>query len=334
VTSASGAIATVTGTSPTFTVTSTGIGSTNLTVSDAASSHFTIPVTVQPAPIAIAVNSCGTSATCTTSTITFPQSPIGGPTPQETGTIGLTGGTGTYSYYFATSGTTTSSYANAALAGSALTITPTGSGNDTLIITSGGQYAAYGIVTGSPFAASLPAALVYCVGKTFTANLPATATGFTVLTGGAFISSASLMPGNPAIFSAYSAAAGTGTVAFTDAAGDRGVVPFTDYSLSFSTYQGAGSANNPNATADEGFTGTSQTDTVTIGGFAGTLSASSTNTSVITVSGVVGNTFTVTSVQPGTAGVTLTDSATGAVLTYPVSVTTATIPISSLHRTP
>jgi hypothetical protein len=243
----------------------------------------------------------------------------------------VTGGNGTYSYYFATSGTTTSAYANATLSGSTLTVTPTGAGNDVLIISSGGQTAAVSTVTGSPFAASLPSA--FGIYKTtypaaVSATVPTTVTGAVVNTGTSYLSYSSVGSGS---LNGSALGPGTGTVLLTDAANDTGVVPFTVFGLSFSTYQGAGSAANPNATAAEAFTGAGQTDTVTVTGNGGTLSATSNNTGIATVS-VSGNTLTVNSVAAGTTGISLKDSATGASITYSVSVTTATIPISGSAR--
>jgi hypothetical protein len=60
-------------------------------------------------------------------------------------------------------------------------------------------------------------------------------------------------------------------------------------------------------------------------------SAVSGNTGIVTVSSVGSTTFNVTSAGAGTTTVTLTDS-TGASITYPVSVTTTTIPIAGKTR--
>lgn len=325
-------VATVSGTSPNFTVTAAGYGTTGtatITLTDSASATRTIPVTFIAAPIVIAVNSCGTQAACTTSAITFPSTPPGSVTGNETGTIGLSGGVGTYSYFFASSGTTTSNYAVAAQAGNAITITPTGYGNDALVVTSGNQTGVYAIVTGSAFAASLPLAFGINNAAAFSQNLPATVTSGSILTGAPHLSSFTVVPGNPASVSIVPSFPGTGTIQLNDAAGDTGVVPFTVFGISFATYAGS----SIGATAAEAFTAIGESDAVTVTGAAGSLTATSGNTAIVTVSAVTFNqNFTVTAVGTGTTTIALNDPGTGATYAYTVSVTTTTIPISSTGR--
>lgn len=325
-------VATVSGTSPNFTVSAVGYGTTGtatVTVTDSAAGMRTIPVTFIAPPIVIALNSCGTQAACTTSAITFPQTPPGGVTANETGTIGLSGGVGTYSLFFASSGTTTSTYAVAAQAGNSITITPTGSGNDALVITSGNETAVYAIITGSTFAASLPVAFGINNAAAFSENLPATVTAGSILTGAPHLSSLTVVPGNPASVSIAPSFPGTGTIQFDDAAGDTGVIPFTVFGISFATY--AGSAVGANAA--EAFTAIGETDAVTVTGAAGSLTATSANAGIVTVSAVTFNQdFTVTAVGTGTTTIALNDAGTGATCAYTVSVTTTTVPISSVGR--
>jgi hypothetical protein len=330
-------VATVGGASPSFTVTSVGVGSTTITVTDSAPTpnHFSYPVTFVPPPIAIAVNSCGSQATCTTTGITFPQ---GTPNGNETGTIALGGGTGTYTYYFGISGTTTSVYANVSQAGNLLTITPTGSGNDVLVVQSGSQTALYTITTGSPFAASLPAAAGLLVedglGKNFSLTLPATVTSVTQTSG---LTDNNLLFSAP-VLTATPMTGGTGNWLMTDAGGDTGNVPWTVFQLTFGTYAGPGAAsasetyNAPGA--DEAFTGNSETDSVTVAGVGGTLTATSSNPNLVGVTVNSSTSLTVASAASGNgfATITLKDSATGGSAAYSVSVTTTTIPISSRNR--
>ncbi len=346
ISSANASIAAVAGTSPTFSVTSGSVGSTTLTVTDSASAHFTYSATVTAPPIAIAVNSCGTSATCTTGKITFPQYTSSGVTPQETGTIGLTGGTGTYAYYFESSGTTTSQYAAVTQSGNALTITPSGAGNDALIISSGGQYAFYGIATptSSPLAALLPAAMGMVimqntggVAKSYSLPLPSAVTSYTQTSGmtdNNFVGP----PGQPGLFTATPMTPGIGAVQFADNAGNAASVPFTIFGLTFANDAGTGITSNvDNPTpADEQFlsTGSTATDTVTVAGAGGAIVATSSNTNVVTIGSQTATTFQVTPVNAGTATVSVEDSSNSAAITYTVSVTTATIPIASHRRSP
>jgi len=337
-------VASVSGTSPNFSITAGAVGTTSVTITDSASTpaSFSIPVTVQAPAIAIAVNSCGSQATCATSGITFPQSPAGGPTVNETGTIALTGGTGTYTYYFAISGSTSSVYANVTQSGNLLTITPTGAGNDVLVIQSGSESALYTITTGSPFAASLPAAEGLLVtngtGKHFSVTLPASVTSVTQTSG---LTDNNLVFSAP-VLTATPMTGGTGNWKMTDANGDIGNVPWTVFQLTFGTYAGSGASsatetyNAPGA--DEAFTGNGETDTVTlpsgVDGVGGTLSVVSSNPNLVSVSAVSNTSFTVTSAASGNgfAAITLTDSGTGASASYSVSVTTTTIPIASRKR--
>jgi hypothetical protein len=341
VATSNGSVATVSGTSPTFTVTSVGVGSATLTVTDSATmpNHFTYPVTFAPPPIALAVSSYGSATTCTTSKVTFPQSGIGGVNPTtETCTLLASGGTNAYTSYFASTGTTTSADAVAAQSGNSFTITPTGAGNDTLIVQSGTQSYVYAIVTGSPFAASLPAAAGLLVedgtGKNFSVTLPGAVTSVTQTSG---LTDNNLIFSAP-VLSATPMTGGTGNWLLSDAAGDTGNVPWTVFQLTFGTYAGSGAAsaseifNAPGA--DEAFTGNSETDSVTVFGAGGTLTATSSNPNLVGVTVNSNTSLTVTSAASGNgfATITLTDSATGGSAKYSVSVTTTTIPVANRNR--
>ena len=315
-----------------FTVTATGYGvggtgTATITLTDSAAGTTTFNVTVVPPPLAIAVNSCGTQAACATTSITFPRSPPGGPAAQETGTIGLSGGIGTYTYVFATSGTTTSSYANVTVLGNAFTITPTGAGNDALVFTSGSQTALYPIITSNPFASAFPAAYALCVGKAYTSPAFTMAASSGVVSSGSLASFAfNAIPQN---FTATPTLADSplGAFTFQDAAGDTAIVPFELFTVALGAYNGAAIG----AAAEEAFTGIGQTDTVTIGQVAGTLTAVSTNSNIVTANAgatVAGTApINLTSVATGIAGVTFTDTTTGASVTLSVSVTTNPITI-------
>jgi hypothetical protein len=340
-------VASVSGSAGTYTITATGYGSSGLgtatlTISDSATptpATRTESVTVLPTAIGATVTNSGSLATCTTTGATFPQTPVGGVnTALETCSVSLSGGNGIFTDYFATTGTSSSVYANATLTGSALTVTPTGNGNDTLIVQSGAQTFVYPIVTGSPFAASLPKAEGLLVengtGKNFNLTLPGTVTSVTQTSG---------LTDNNLVFSAPDLSAtpmtgGIGNWKMTDASNDVGNVPWTVFQLVFGTYAGPGASsagetyNAPGA--DEAFTGNSETDNVIVIGVSGTLTVTSSNPNLVSVSGVTNTTFNVTSAASGNgfATITLTDSGTGASATYSVSVTTTTIPIASHDR--
>jgi hypothetical protein len=341
-------VASVSGTASPYTITATGygaggLGTATLTITDSKTptpATRTESVTVLPTAIAASVASCGL-ATCTSTGITFPQTPPGG-TTGETGTYTLSGGNGIYTDYFATTGTTTSAYANATLTGASLTITPSGAGNDTLIIQSGSQTFVLPVITGSPFAASLPKAegllVEDGVGKSFSVTLPATVTSVTQTSG---LTDNNLVF-SPPVLSATAMTGGIGNWKMTDAGGDVANVPWTVFQLTFGTYAGPGASlatqtfNAPGA--DEAFTGNDETDSVTLPGGAdaigGTLSVVSSNPNLVSVSAVTNTSFTVTSAASGNGFVTitLTDSGTGASANYSVSVTTTTIPIAGHDR--
>jgi hypothetical protein len=331
ITSSDPTVATVSGTASPFTVTSVGYGvagTTTITVSDSATpthASTTIPVTFQAPAIALTVGSCGANATCTPNSLTG---------PQVASTINATGGTGTYSYIFVSSGTTTSSYATVAQVGNQFTITPNGSGNDALIVASGNASTYIGIISNqNALVNSLPKAFGFRIGNS---------TSIVVGGSGETISSCSrttgtlngftFVPGFPASIFANAASPSHGTITCTDSIGYSAVIPFSVYSISFGTYQGLYSVNNPNATADEAFTTTGQSDAVTVVDPGGTLAAvTSGDTHVVSISGLTNYAFTVTSVGAGTTTVTLTDT-TGASVSYNVSVTTTTIPIAGKTR--
>ena len=335
-------VASVGGASPAFTVTSTGLGANRsdnatVTISDSATTpnHFTYPVTVEPPALALAVASCGTAATCTPARITFPQGPANPIPPQETGTIAASGGTGVYTSYFASNGTTTSAYANVAQSGADFTITPTGTGNDTLIVQSGAQSALYAIVTGSPVAAVgmlIEGTSTPSQPKNFAISEPAAVTAVAQGSGPA-INALALAADT---LTGASSAAGSGSLTFTVNALPI-AVPFTSFGVVFGTYGGSGASSPAEivnaAGADEAFTANGQTDTVTVTGLSGTLTAVSSNPNLVAVT-TAGNTLTVTSAPTGNGftTITLADSGTGAAAAYSVSVTTTTIPVASHNR--
>jgi hypothetical protein len=326
-------LATITGAGP-YTITSVGYGvsgSATITVTDSLSAQHTIPVTFIAPAIVLTPGTCG-GTSCTAAGIAYTV-PLGGPTGAlSPSTLTATGGTGSYTYFFISSGLTTSTYATVGQAGGSFTITPSGFGNDALIISSGNQTAYYGITASADqFGASLPRAIgmvVESVGKFYSATLPATVTNASAspaLAGFNFIA------GNPPSIDATPTLTGGGNFTFTSSFGQT-TVPYVVFAFTFGSYPGSGELLSTETAipADEQFTGTGQTDSVNVGG-AVTVTAQSSNPGVATVS-VAGHTLTVGSVGSGTATITVTDTATGASASYTVSVTTTTIPIAGHSR--
>jgi hypothetical protein len=345
VTSSNTTVATVSGGSGSYTVTAVGYGSSGtatITVQDSASSQTTIPVTFIAPAVSLAVSTCGSGATCNASSVYYPV-PQGGPTSAlPSTTLGASGGINTYSFYFASTGTTVSAYATAVQNGNAFTITPTGFGNDAIIVSSGNQIAYYGIsASANVFQQSIPSGvgmLYEQVGKYYSATLPSFVTNVVEETGptnDSFVFS----PIGPTI-AATPQAAGHGTLRFSNSTSYVDV-PRTIFGLTFSSYQGAGASSSTEQTtpggspgADEQFTAVGQTDTVSVAGTSGNLvSATSGNTGIVTVSASATH-VTVTAVGAGTTTITLTDVDNGVTASYPVSVTSTTIPITSGSRTP
>jgi hypothetical protein len=337
------------GTGP-FTVTAVGYGASGsaiITVSDSASGITTIPVTFVAAPITLAPGTCGGSS-CLPTGVSY-TIPLSGPAGPLTPTpVTASGGTGTFSYFFISSGTMTSAYVNVSQTGGVFTITPSGLGNDALVVTSGNRQAYFAITASADaFGQSLPRAIGMVLmvnqstGKTYNATLPATVSG---ITGGAPvppIAGFNFNAGSPASIAATPATAANGTITFSNNFAGSTAVPYTVFGLAFPTYPGAGASLNsepiPPAVipADEAFTGPGETETVTVTGLtAGIITASSSNPGVVSVGVPSAGTVLVSSVAAGTATVTLKDIGNGASVTYTVSVTTTTIPIASTQRQP
>jgi hypothetical protein len=352
VTTSDATLATVSPTSGSgsFTITAVGYGvsgSAIITVTDSASAVTTIPVTFSAAPITLTPGTCGGSS-CLPTGVSY-TIPLSGPPGSLTPTpVTATGGTGTFSYFFISSGTMTSAYVNVSQTGGLFTITPSGLGNDALVVTSGNRQAYFAITASADaFGQSLPRAIGMVLmvnqstGKTYNATLPATVSG---ITGGAPvppIAGFNFNPGNPSSIDATPATAANGTITFTNNFAGSTVVPYTVFGLAFPTYPGAGASLNSEPIpptvipADEAFTGPGETETVTVTGLtAGVITASSSNTGVVSVGVPSASTVLVSSVAAGTATITLKDIGNGAVATYSVSVTTTTIPIASTQRQP
>jgi hypothetical protein len=159
VTSSDTATATISGSSPNYTVTATGYGASGLgtatiTVTDSASPTANVStqtVTVVPAAITATLGTCGSSATCTTTGVSFPTTNSG---TNLASTYTLGGGILSYTYQWVSSATTTSQYGSASISGNALTITPNGAGSDVLLITSGSQTYLIGVNDVAPGAAT------------------------------------------------------------------------------------------------------------------------------------------------------------------------------------
>lgn len=328
-----------------FTVTAAGYGvsgSATITVTDSASGVTTIPVTFIVAPIVLTPGTCGGSS-CAAGGVSY-TIPMTGPAGPLTPTpVTATGGTGTYNYFFISSGTTTSAYVNVSQTGGLFTITPSGLGNDALIVSSGNQMAYFAITASADaFGQSLPRAigLVFMVnqstGKTYDATLPATVTGVAGNAPVPTIAGFMFNAGNPPSIDALPAVAANGTFTFTNNFAGSTVVPYTVFGLAFPSYAGGGASLNSESAipADEAFTGSGESETLTVTGLSSaTFTASSSNTAVVTVGTPSGNTVVVSSVAAGTATITLTDTGNGASATYAVSVTTTTIPVASKART-
>ena len=169
VTSSDTTLASVSGSGSHFTITAVGYGvngAATITVTDHVSATTTTPVTFIAAPIVLGVSTCGTGNTCgsiaggITSTYT---APANGTSVHVNPTVfTASGGTGTYTYAFVSTGTQSSVYATAAQAGSQFTVTPNGSGSDAVIVLSGNQTAYFGTIAAS----STPG---YTIGSTFQA---------------------------------------------------------------------------------------------------------------------------------------------------------------------
>ena len=339
VTSSDATLASISGSGSAFTVTANGYGlagSATITVTDSASAVATIPVTFIAPAITLTPGTCG-GTSCSATGVSYTIA-LGGPTGALAPTqVTATGGTGTFSYFFISSGTATSSYVNVGQAGGVFTITPSGFGNDALIFSSGNQTKYFAITASADaFGQSLPRAIgmiVETVGKSYSQTLPNTVTGAGAgptppIAGYAF------NPGSPPSIVGLPATAANGTFTFTNSFGTSTVVPYTVFGLSFPSFAGGGAAlNNEQATpADEAFTGAGKSEVVTVSGLKGSVSAQSSNTGVVTITAPASTTFTVNSIGAGTATVTVTDAGNGASATYTVSVTTTTIPIAGRVR--
>jgi len=134
-------VATASVSNSTVTVNAVNFGTAQITVSDAASHTFTIPVSVNAPAIGIAVQACGTDATCTTGSTQF--NAIG---TKRTVNLTLTGGTGTFTYAFGSTGSTLTPCATAAYSASGLFLTASGACSDLLVVSSGNQSAYYALV--------------------------------------------------------------------------------------------------------------------------------------------------------------------------------------------
>jgi hypothetical protein len=332
-------LASISGTGP-YTITANGYGvagSATITVTDSLSAVQTIPVTFIAPAITLTPGACGgTSCSGTGVSYTIPITGPAGALPPTL--LTATGGTGTYTYFFISSGTTTSTYVTVGQTGAQFTITPSGFGNDAMIVSSGNQIKYFAITAGADaFGQSLPRAigmLVESVGKTYTQTLPNTVTGAGAGPTPA-IAGYMFNPGNPPSIDALPASPNNGTFTFTNGFTGSTVVPYTVFGLSFPTFAGSGaSTNSEQATpADEAFTGVGESENVTVNGLSGGLTATPSSANVVSTS-VAGNTLTVTALGSGTATIQLTDTGNNASVSYTVSVTTTTIPIASTNRKP
>jgi large repetitive protein len=333
-------VATISGTGP-YTVTAQGYGAagtSTITVTDSASAHTTIPVTFLAPSVLLTPSTCG-GTSCTSSSVSYTV-PIGGPTSALAPTIITAGGgTGTYGYFFISTGTTTSQYATVAQAGSTFTITPSGFGNDAIIVTSGNQTGYYAInASANAFGATLPTAIGMLYessgagAKFYSATLPNAVTG---VTPSPLISGFIFNAGSPPTISATPTAPGNGTMAFSSGFGTPTSIPYTVFGLSFASYEGGGfTQTGETATpADEAFTAPGESEILTVSGLTANfnLSAQSANSNVVTASAAA-NHVTVTAVNAGTTTVLLTDTGNGATVTYTVSVTQTLIPVTNVTR--
>jgi hypothetical protein len=331
-------VATISGTGP-FTVTAAGYGAagtSTITVTDHVGAQTTIPVTFIAPAILLNANTCG-GTTCSTSSVSYTV-PIGGPpSPLSPTTVSAAGGTGTFGYFFISSGTTTSQYATVSQGGNLFTITPSGFGNDAIIITSGNQTAYYAIIASADaFGSTLPTAIGMLFessgggAKFYSATLPNAVTNVVpspLISGFMFSAGPSIV--------ATPTAPGNGTLAFSNGFGTPTTIPYTVFGLAFSAFQGGGFTQSTEMAvpADEAFTATGETDMLTVSGLTSSpnCSAQSANPNVVTAS-AAGNHVTVTAVGSGTTTVLLTDTGNGATVSYTVSVTNTLIPIAGHLR--
>jgi hypothetical protein len=322
-----------------FTITANGYGvngSATITITDSASGVITIPVTFIAPAITLTPGTCGgSSCSATGVAYTIPITGPAGPLPPTP--VTAAGGTGAYNYFFISSGTATSAYVGVVQAGGLFTITPSGFGNDALVVSSGNQTAYFAITASADaFGQSLPRAigmLVETSSKTYFATLPNTVAGVPGNTAVPTITGFMFVAGTPPAIDALPATPAHGTITFTNNFGGSTIVPYTVFGLSFPTYAGVGASQNTETAtpADEAFTAAGESESVTVSGLSGGLTALSSNTGVVTVS-AGGNSILVSSVGAGTATITIGDTGNNATATYSVSVTTTTIPIASLPR--
>jgi hypothetical protein len=332
-------VATISGTGP-FTVTAAGYGAagtSTITVTDHVGAQQTIPVTFIAPAILLTPGTCG-GTSCSSSSVSYTV-PIGGPpSPLSPTTVTATGGTGTFGYFFISSGTTTSQYATVSQGGSTFTITPSGFGNDAVIVTSGNQTAYYAIIASADaFGSTLPTAIGMLFessgggAKFYSVTVPNSVTNVATPVPPISGFNASTLPS----IVATPTGAGNGTIAFSSGFGTPTTIPYTVFGLAFSTYQGGGftqSSEMP-VPADEAFTSTGETDMLTVSGLTASpnCSAQSANPNVVTAS-AAGNHVTVTAIGSGTTTVLLTDTGDGATVSYTVSVTNTLIPIAGHLR--
>ncbi len=331
-------VATISGTGP-YTVTAAGYGAagtSTITVTDHIGAQTTIPVTFIAPAILLTPGTCG-GTTCSATSVSYTV-PIGGPTiPLSPTPVTATGGTGTFGYFFISSGTTTSQYATVSQGGSTFTITPSGFGNDAIIVTSGNQTAYYAIIaSANAFGSTLPTAIGMLFEssgggtKFYSVTLPNAVTNVVpspLISGFLFNAGASI--------NATPTAPGNGTLTFSSGFGTPTTIPYTVFGLAFATYQGAGFTQSTETAvpADEAFTAIGETDMLTVSGLTSSpnCNAQSANPNVVTAS-AAGNHVTVTAVGSGTTTVLLTDTGNGATVSYTVSVTNTLIPIAGHLR--
>jgi len=156
-------------------------------------------------------------------------------------------------------------------------------------------------------------------------TIPSWAISATSSNNGVGISFAAGSPGTLTL----SPAIGNGTLTLADAIGGSVSFNLLDFSIGFASDAGA----NIGAISAEAFPGVGDTDTVSVTGPVSTFTVTSSSPSVVSVPSTPQfGSFTATAVGAGFSTITITDSTTGATVSYSASVTNVAIPILTHGR--
>lgn len=281
---------TISGGSSVYTVTPTGygtngLGTATLTITDSASptpAVRTESVTVVPPTLTATVASCGSSATCSSSSESF----TNGVNSGLASSVTLSGGIGTYAYVFVSSGTTTSQYVtNVSLSGNTLSFTPTGGGSDVIEVTSGSQtylFALDAVAAGTAFYSIASMSHAYSpsannVTLSYNSSSPGNVTLTTAAGNGPWTATSSnpsvaAITGSQGGFIVTATSAGTATITLTPSTGTAPaplavtVLPNLSVSAATVALHATGDTFAVNVTGDDGSLAIGSTITESSGG--------------------------------------------------------------------